>query len=177
VPVAAKSGATAIAGGWSHTLARIGKVIASVTLGSLNQAYNGSVRSVTATTSPVDLTVNFTYNGSPTAPTNVGNYTVIGTINNPDYQGSATNTLVVFQAPATITLLTDIKSIANGAVQFTFTNTPGATFTVLATMDISLALSNWTVLAGVTETSPGNFQFIDSQVTTNKHRFYRVRSP
>ena len=71
------------------------KATATVTLGSLSQIYNGSARSATATTSPADLTVNFTYNGSPNAPTNAGSYTVIGTINDPNYQGSATNTLVV----------------------------------------------------------------------------------
>jgi hypothetical protein len=177
VPVAAKSGATAIAAGWSHTLARIGKVIASVTLGSLNQAYNGSARSATATTSPAGLTVDFTYNGSPTAPTYVGSYTVIGTINDPNYQGTASNTLVILQGPATITPLTDVKRLTNGAFQFAFTNTPGAPFTILVTKDISLGLSNWDVLVGVTETSPGNFQFTDPQATTNKQRFYRIRSP
>jgi len=71
------------------------KATATVTLGSLSQIYNGTARSATATTSPTGLAVDFTYNGSPNAPTNAGSYTVIGTINNLNYQGSATNTLVV----------------------------------------------------------------------------------
>ena len=33
------------------------------------------------------LTVNLTYNGSTTAPTNAGSYTVIGTISDANYQG------------------------------------------------------------------------------------------
>ena len=39
--------------------------------------------------------MNFTYDGSPNAPINVGSYTVIGTINDSNYRGSATNTLVI----------------------------------------------------------------------------------
>jgi hypothetical protein len=44
------------------------------------------------------LVVNITYNGSANAPTNAGSYTVIGTINDANYQGSATNTLVINDA-------------------------------------------------------------------------------
>ncbi len=94
VPVAAQSGVTAIAAGTAHTVAIV-KATATVTLGSLSQIYNGNARNATATTSPAGLTVNFTYNGSPNAPTLVGSYTVIGTINDPNYYGSATGTLVV----------------------------------------------------------------------------------
>ena len=53
---------------------------------------------------PSGLTVNLTYNGSPNAPTNAGSYTVIGTINDLNYAGSATNTLVISKAAATVTL-------------------------------------------------------------------------
>jgi hypothetical protein len=70
----------------------------TVTLGNLSQTYNGTARSATATTTPTNLTVNNTYNGSANAPTNVGSYTVIGTINDANYQGSATNTLVINEA-------------------------------------------------------------------------------
>jgi hypothetical protein len=42
-------------------------------------------RSATATTTPTNLPVNLTYNGSATAPTNAGSYTVIGTISDANY--------------------------------------------------------------------------------------------
>jgi catalase (peroxidase I) len=42
--------------------------------------------------------LNITYNGSANAPTNAGSYTVIGMINDTNYQGSATNTLVISNA-------------------------------------------------------------------------------
>jgi len=70
----------------------------AVTLGNLSQTYNGTARSATATTTPTNLTVNLTYGGAATVPTNAGSYTVIGTINDANYQGSATNTLVINNA-------------------------------------------------------------------------------
>jgi hypothetical protein len=42
---------------------------------------------------------------------------------------------------------------------------------------VSLPLSNWTVLGGVTEISPGVFQFTDASATNSPQRFYDVRSP
>ena len=69
-----------------------------VILGNLAVTYNGSPQSATATTAPSGLNVTFTYNGSSTSPTNAGSYTVVGTINDPNYQGSATGTLVITQA-------------------------------------------------------------------------------
>ncbi|MGB7748529.1 MAG: MBG domain-containing protein, partial [Verrucomicrobiia bacterium] len=82
-------------------IAQAGAIVA---LGNLNQTYSGSAEAATATTTPTGLTVNFTYNGSANAPTNAGSYTVIGTINNPNYTGSATNTLVIAQASGAVTL-------------------------------------------------------------------------
>ena len=63
----------------------IAQASASITLGSLSQTYGGSAKAATATTTPTGLTVSFTYNGSATAPTNAGSYTVIGTINDANY--------------------------------------------------------------------------------------------
>jgi len=73
--------------------------------------------------------------------------------------------------------LTGAKTLTNGSFQFAFTNSVGALFGVLATTNVALPLTNWTVLGGVAELSPGQFQFTDSQAITNSGRFYRVRSP
>ena len=58
-----------------------------------------------------------------------------------------------------------------------YSNILGAFFGVLATTNPALPLTNWSVLDGVGEVSPGEFQFTDPQATTNQQRFYRVRSP
>jgi hypothetical protein len=82
----------------------IGKATATVTLGSLSQTYDGTTKSTTATTSPVGKTVTFTYDGSPTAPTNASSYAVVGTVSDPNYTGTNSGTLVIGKATATVTL-------------------------------------------------------------------------
>jgi hypothetical protein len=84
--------------------------------------------------------------------------------------------LLITPAPTAI-VLTHPTRFADGSFQFTFTNAPGATFTTLASTNLSLNLSNWTVLGSPTEISSGQFQFNDPQVPNNPQRFYRVRSP
>ena len=154
----------------------VGKGTATLTLSNLLQTFDGTAKSVSVATAPPGLAVSLTYNGSVNAPTNVGSYTVIGTINDPNYQGGATNTLVIAVPTPPAIILTSAGVLPGGAFQFGFTNTPGVSFTVLATTNLALPLSNWTVLGGVTEVSPGNFQFTDPQATSYTQRFYRVRS-
>lgn len=89
-------------GGTTRTLV-IEKEPASLTLGNLALAYNGSAQGATVTTTPAGLPVNLTYNGGA-PPTDVGTYTVTATITHPGYEGSTTGTLVISQATATITL-------------------------------------------------------------------------
>lgn len=88
----------------------ITKAIATVSLSGLAQNYTGAPRPVTATAtrpdlSPLAVTVTYTVNGAPTstAPSAVGSYTVSAAINDPDYDGSATGTLVVGKGSATVT--------------------------------------------------------------------------
>lgn len=63
-----------------------------------------------------------------------------------------------------------------GAFQFAFTNTPGRAFTVLATTNVTLSISNWTVLGAPIGSPPGYFQFTDAQPTAFQQRSYRVRA-
>ena len=145
-----------------------------VTMSNLSQTYDGTARNVSVTVTPPGLPVAVIYNGFTTAPTNAGSYTVIGTINDPYYQGSATNTLVINPAAP---MLNGATTLTGGAFQFTFTNSPGALFSVLATTNLALPLSDWIVLGGVTEVSPGQFQFTDPQATNGGQWYYRIRSP
>ena len=88
----------------------VNKAAASIALGSLNQTYNGSAEAATAATTPNGLAVILTYNGSTTVPTSAGSYTVVGTINDPNYQGNATGTLVIAPAALTITAAANTKT-------------------------------------------------------------------
>ena len=66
-------------------------------------------------------------------------------------------------------------TLGNGNFQLKFTNTPGTTYTILATTNLSLSVSNWTSLGTITETAAGQFQFTDTQAAGKPVRFYRVR--
>jgi alpha-tubulin suppressor-like RCC1 family protein len=150
-----------------HSLA-IGIIQATVTLGNLDQIYSGSAISVTASTTPPGLTVNLTYNGSSTAPTNAGSYTVIANVSVPGYQGSATNTLVVGKA-ATITTLTNVTADFLSPVQSltaTYVVSPlppgGGTPTGMVTLTNELSAVSGPAPAGTVTmvlTNVGTFHF------------------
>ena len=65
--------------------------------------------------------------------------------------------------------------LPGGAFQFSFPFTPGATCTALAATNLALPLANWSELGGVTEISPGQFQFTDPEAANRTQRFYGVR--
>ena len=112
----------------------IDKASSSISLGSLSQTYDGSVKAATATTTPSGLTVNFTYDGSATVPTGAGSYTVIGTINDANYQGSATNTLVIDKASSSISL-GSLSQTYDGSVKAATATTSPSGLTVSFTYD------------------------------------------
>ena len=88
-----------------------------------------------------------------------------------------TFTLIDTSVPPATIVLKSPSRLPNGSVQLSFTNWPGATFTALATTNVTLPPSNWVSLGGVTQVSPGQFQFSDAQATNHPQRYYRVSSP
>ena len=80
-----------------------GATLATVTLSNLAQTYDATAKPVTVTTAPSGLAVGVTYNGSAAVPTNAGSYTVIATVNDANYYGGATNTLVIAKATPGVT--------------------------------------------------------------------------
>ncbi|MGD9613617.1 MAG: MBG domain-containing protein, partial [Kiritimatiellia bacterium] len=87
-------------GGWdpadpvTNTFA-VTKALATVTLSDLAQAYDGTARAATVATVPEGLTVDVTYAGGATPPTDPGSYEVIATVVDDIYQGTDTETLIV----------------------------------------------------------------------------------
>src|SRR5262249_51561030 len=65
----------------------VNKGNATVDLSALNQIYDGAPRAVTANSNPSGLTVNVTYDGSVTPPTNTGSYSVVATVSDINYEG------------------------------------------------------------------------------------------
>lgn len=128
------------------------KAAASITLGGLNQTYNGSAQPVSIATSPPGLSYTVTYDGTSSAPNNAGTYTVVATITDPNYEGSTTSTLTISKASATISL-NDLSQTYDGTARvvttttapsglvttFTYNNNPSAPinagyFSVVATI-------------------------------------------
>jgi hypothetical protein len=69
---------------------------AEITITSnLEQDYDGSSKTVTATTDPTLLDYSVTYNEQTEAPSATGAYSVVATITNPNYVGSTSGTLVI----------------------------------------------------------------------------------
>ena len=68
-------------------------------------------------------------------------------------------------------------ALAGGNFKVGFTNVTGLGFAVLATTNLTIATTNWTNLGIPTESLIGQYQFTDTQATTNKARFYRVSLP
>jgi len=120
----------------------IGQAEGSIVLNNLNQTYTGSAATATATTTPSGLSVNFTYDGSSIAPTNAGNYTVIGTINDADYQGSATNTLVINKVSVTVTNLLAVDKVYDGTTNATLNALNASVIGLINGDDVSLVTSN-----------------------------------
>jgi uncharacterized repeat protein (TIGR02543 family) len=74
-----------------------------VTISNLSQTYDALHKAVTVTTDPIGMSVIITYNGSEIEPVEAGSYTVVATIEDPNYVGEDTQTLVIAQAPLTLT--------------------------------------------------------------------------
>jgi len=98
----------------------INQATTTVTLSNMTQTYTGSALMPTATTSPSGLAL--TWTGVP--QTNAGSYPVTATINDPNYQGSASGTFTINKAPATVTLSNLTQTYTGSALTPTATTNP-----------------------------------------------------
>ncbi|ABQ24971.1 beta strand repeat-containing protein [Geotalea uraniireducens] len=135
-----------------------GQAMAVVTLGNLAFTYNGAPKSTTVTTSPSGLAVTITYNGSTTPPASGGSYTVTATVNDANYQGSATGTLVIAKANATVTLTpASLSATYDGAPKAAAATTspPGlaAGFTYDGSASASASAGSHAVVATISDTN------------------------
>lgn len=139
-----------VLGGWTPST----KLSAAVNLTNLSQNYTSSPVTPTVTTFPAGLNVDVTYNGSPTPPTAIGSYTVVATVNDATYQGSATGTLTINQVPVSITL-GNLYQTYDGTPKAVSVSTDPPGPAVVITYDGSLtppnAAGTYSVLASVND--------------------------
>jgi hypothetical protein len=137
------------------------KIFTEISGGSLVYTYSNVISSLTLTN---------------VSDPNNGIYTVVAS----NFWGSVTSSpaaLTVTSTSVSPPLLQPQLVAGGGSFQLAFTNNLGATFTVLGSTNIALPVSNWTALGPATEISPGQYQFTDPGVFTNRERYYLIRSP
>lgn len=129
---------------------------ATLSLSNLNQAYDGTPKTVTVTTSPAALTViAVTYDGSNVAPTAVGSYAVVATLNNSNYTATpATGTLVISTTPGGITISNLNQTYTGGTLPVTVTTNPSGisnTVTYNGSATLPINVGTYTVIATLTD--------------------------
>ncbi len=132
---------------------------------SLSQTYDGTPKVVTFSTTPAGVSgVTITYDGSATAPTNAGSYSVLAHLDNPDFSApDVTGTLVIHPAGQTIafsSLAAQTFGTSPFAVSATATSGLTVSFAVGAGDNCSIA-GNMVTLTGagscsVTASQAGN---------------------
>jgi fibronectin type 3 domain-containing protein len=114
----------------------IAPAAAVINLGGLSATYDGAPKSATVTTTPLNLPVSVTYDGSLTAPTNAGSYSVVGAVNDPNYIGIGSGTLVIARAGATVAFA-NLRQTYNGTARTVTITTDPADLAVNVTYDDS----------------------------------------
>lgn len=110
------------------------KPIAAIVFTNMSHVYDGSAHGATITTVPAGLTVDTTYNGSPSLPVAIGNYAVTSTVNDLLYGGSAVSTF-------TITRMVQTINFPDPGPQWT-TNRVGLAATANSGLPVSFSVSS-----------------------------------
>ncbi|MEN9937923.1 MAG: hypothetical protein RLZZ387_4502, partial [Chloroflexota bacterium] len=122
-------------GGTGTAEMTVTKAPAVVTLDQLFHTYDGTSKTAIASTSPLGLVVRLTYTGisgttyetpelPPTAP---GNYSVVAAVDDLNYSGAMTTTMVIAKARASIALSNLNQVAANARDILIVTNPPSVT--------------------------------------------------
>lgn len=108
------------------------KAPVSLSLGALEQVYDGSPKSITVAGLPSGASASILYDGSEQAPTAAGSYAVAASVSSPDYSGSASGQLVIAKAKVSVDL-------AN--LQQTYDGTPKAVTASTTPVGLKVALT------------------------------------
>lgn len=141
----------------------VNPAIATITLSDLTQTYDGNLRPVTALTSPPNLALSITYDGSTTAPTAVGSYMVIATVTDPNYQGSNSGTLII--QPRQFALTVVASPLEGGSVTGGGTFVEGTPTPITATPAEGWQFTGWSGTGIADSTSANTTISIDGNKT------------
>ncbi|MBO0799177.1 MAG: putative Ig domain-containing protein, partial [Blastocatellia bacterium] len=147
------------------------KANAAVALGDLFSFYDGTPRAASASTTPTGLSVIFSYNGESTPPTYPGTYTVVATIDDPNYAGSVTSTLEI-GITALVRHATSLNGGIDGSIQIltaentTLNSSAWITGDLLAPGTPQIRLNGEPVFAGALD-GPGSVEAASYTITLN----------
>ena len=109
----------------------VAKGAATVVLGDLDQLYDGEPKNASVSTLPAGLPVDIAYDGFPTPPANPGPHAVSAVVNDPNYAGSATGTLLVVPQVE----LEELEQVYDGNPKPVKTKTKPTNVTAIVTYD------------------------------------------
>src|SRR5262249_50839051 len=118
------------------TIARAAAVV-TLDASGLNQTYDGSPKFVSVVTTPANLSTSVTYkqNGAVVIqPTNVGSYSVTATVSDPNYDGTASGTLIISSGAANVVLV-------GSSLNQTYDGTPKLITAVTTTPGLSVSIT------------------------------------
>jgi uncharacterized repeat protein (TIGR01451 family) len=162
----------------------VAKATATISLSNLNQTYDGTAKQASASTNPAGLNVVITYGPATQAghkkktavlgPVNAGSYTVTATIDDPNYEGTASDTLVIAKANANVSV-TGFTGTYDGSSHGATGTATGAQGEDLASLfnfgssytNVPGGTAHWTFNAGNTNTNY-NSQSGDAEITISK---------
>lgn len=142
----------------------IGEANVTVTLGNLGpHVYDGTAKAATVSTAP-SVAVVVTYDDSPTPPNAAGSYSVVATVTEAGYSGSATGTLVITKAASTVEFSSPLSGVYDTVhtVTATIADEPAASCTVFGVPAQSAAVGTYVVSAtcdGVNYTASGSTEY------------------
>jgi hypothetical protein len=152
----------------------INKATAAITLGNLIHTYDGSGKAASATTDPAgkNVLISYSLNGQVGAtPTSAGSYEVTATIDDANYQGSATATLVIERAAPVITWANPgdiIFGTALSATQLNATASVAGSFAYTPAAGTVLNAGNGQILTvNFAPTDTNNYNSTTKSVTVN----------
>ena len=127
---------------------------ATVTLGDLSAVYDGDPHAASVSTEPTGLTVSVTYDGVNDVPVDAGSYAIVATVTQQGYSGSASGTLVIAKAEATVAITDTTQAWDGNPKPVTVTTTP-ANLAVAVTYDGDgtppSAVGSYAVVATITD--------------------------
>lgn len=148
---------------------RVEKGAAALALNGLTALYDGQAKPITVNTIPTGLDVIVTYNGSSTAPIAAGTYAVVATVNDLNYSGSVSGSLLI-TSPLVVPSVTFERM--GGNYQLSLPSLLGYRYQLQCATDLSL--NDWQQLGAAREGTGSLLVFTDPASPLMKRRFYRV---